>query len=102
MVIWEKHYPGMRNVYSQFLFVAQNRLALKLSNNNIWKSQYRSGVEQENKNSSNDNLRSTARTFPFLTFVSILFFPIFNMIRNFSKAKRHLAQIQSKSSEKFL
>ena len=63
----------MRNVYSQFLFVAQNRLALKLSNNNIWKSQYRSGVEQENKNSSNDNLGSTAH-FPFPHFCFHLIF----------------------------
>lgn len=97
MVIWEKHYPGMRNVYSQFLLVAQNRLALKLSNNNIWKSQYRSGVEQENKNSSNDNLGSTAH-FPFPHFC---FHFIFFDIQHDSKFFKSKTTFGTNSEPKF-
>lgn len=97
MVKWEKHYPRMRNVYSQFLFVAQNRLALKLSNNNIWKSQYRSGVEQENKNSSNDNLGSTAH-FPFPHFC---FHFIFFDIQHDSKFFKSKTTFGTNSEQKF-
>ena len=108
----------MRNVHFQFLSVAQNRRALKLSNNNMEIT-----IPHWNRaRKQRTYLMSTwhqQRIFHFLSFVLmflllLLFFfwysrrnKISHVInghsfRNFSKAKRHLARIQSQSSEKFL